>query len=243
VLVAVGGFLLVDGLVPSERRQRHNEVAGVLYSFIGPLYAILLAFAVFVVWGYFGTVQSEASTEALQLATLFTTAQGLGGQQGLAVQQAALEYGESVINEEWPALAKGQESPKATEALQSLRARVLAVTPSGDRESDLYMAAVGTVNAVTIARNMRSLDGEEDVPRVLWIGLLVGAVLTIAYSYIFGMESKAIHALMVGVLTVFVIGMLYTIQAINRPYKGDVTVRPAAMEMAVNRMRYLSAQP
>lgn len=50
-IAAVGGFLIVDRIVPMERRQSHNDVAGFVYAVIAPLYAIQLAFVVFVVWG------------------------------------------------------------------------------------------------------------------------------------------------------------------------------------------------
>jgi hypothetical protein len=241
--VAIGGFLIVDRFVPVERRREHNDVAGFLYAFVGPLYAILLAFVVFVVWGDLSAARSAAADEAGHLYTLFSISEGLGGPQGYAIQQASLEYGESVINDEWPALARGQESPRTSAVLRALRARVLAVSPSSDRESDLYSAAVGTVDAVSIARNLRAIKGEETIPPVLWSGLLVGAVGAIAYSYLFGMEGKVAHVLMIGVLTLFVVGMLYIIQVLNGPFQGDVSIRPDAMQLSVSKMQDVLNQP
>ena len=39
-LVAVAELELVQRLVPSEKRQQHNEVAGFLYAVVGVVYAV-----------------------------------------------------------------------------------------------------------------------------------------------------------------------------------------------------------
>ena len=41
-LAAVGGLTLVQRLVPSETRQKHNDVAGFIYAALGVIYAVLL---------------------------------------------------------------------------------------------------------------------------------------------------------------------------------------------------------
>jgi hypothetical protein len=41
-LVAVGGLALVQFLVPTASRQRHNDVAGFIYAVLGVIYAVLL---------------------------------------------------------------------------------------------------------------------------------------------------------------------------------------------------------
>jgi hypothetical protein len=50
VLVAVVGLLVVQRLVPSDRREGQNDVAGFFYAVLGVAYAVLLAFVVIAVW-------------------------------------------------------------------------------------------------------------------------------------------------------------------------------------------------
>ena len=40
-LAALAGLELVQRLVPAEKRQEHNDVAGFLYAVIGVVYAVL----------------------------------------------------------------------------------------------------------------------------------------------------------------------------------------------------------
>jgi hypothetical protein len=42
VVVAVGGLVLVQRLVPTKRRKQHNDVAGFIYAVLGVSYAVLL---------------------------------------------------------------------------------------------------------------------------------------------------------------------------------------------------------
>ena len=53
VLLAVGGLLLVQRLVPPRLRREHNDVAGFIYAVLGVAYAVLLAFVVIVTWETF----------------------------------------------------------------------------------------------------------------------------------------------------------------------------------------------
>src|SRR6202162_1724635 len=106
--VSLGGFLIVDLLVPFKVRQNHNDVAGFIYAFVGPLYAILLAFVVFVVWGYFDDAKSAAAVEATEVYKIFTISRGMGPDFSTQVQRTTLDYANSVINDEWPAMERGQ---------------------------------------------------------------------------------------------------------------------------------------
>src|SRR3712207_7651418 len=67
-LAAVAGLELVQRLVPAEKRQQHNDVAGFLYAVVGIVYAVLLALLVIAVWEQYQraleTVEGEANSVA-----------------------------------------------------------------------------------------------------------------------------------------------------------------------------------
>ena len=68
VLVAVAGLVVVQRLVPPERREVQNDVAGFIYAVLGVAYAVLLAFVVIAVWQDYQTAQAEVESEAHELA-------------------------------------------------------------------------------------------------------------------------------------------------------------------------------
>ena len=77
MLVAVAGLALVQHLVPSDRREGHNDVAGFIYAVLGVAYAVLLAFVVIVVWQDYETAQTNVESEAHELAGVYFLASRL----------------------------------------------------------------------------------------------------------------------------------------------------------------------
>jgi hypothetical protein len=59
-LAALGGLALVQRLVPTEVRQKHNDVAGFIYAVLGVVYAVLLALVVIAVWEEFDAAKDTA---------------------------------------------------------------------------------------------------------------------------------------------------------------------------------------
>src|SRR3712207_9437219 len=60
ILVAVGGLVLVEHLVPWQVRQQHNDVAGFIYAVLGVVYAVLLGFVTIAVWEDFEMARGTA---------------------------------------------------------------------------------------------------------------------------------------------------------------------------------------
>ena len=68
--ITIGSLFLVRRFIPFHRLKSHNDVAGFIFSTIGVIYAVLLAFMVIVsqVWG-----------QVLQLSIQFLTRDAQGG--------------------------------------------------------------------------------------------------------------------------------------------------------------------
>jgi hypothetical protein len=77
VLVAVARLVLVQRLVPPDRREEHNDVAGFIYAVLGVAYAVLLAFVVIAVWQDYETAQTNVEREAHELAGVYFLASQL----------------------------------------------------------------------------------------------------------------------------------------------------------------------
>jgi hypothetical protein len=234
---AITCFLIVDRFVSLEWRRGHNDLAGFVFAVVGPMYAILLAFVVFVVWGYYQDAKSAGSNVAVSLYAIWGVSNGFDGQEGVEIRQAAIAYAESVIHDDWPALARGKQSPRTTAAIGALRGRIQAFNPVSNRDNDLYQSALSDMHDLTVARASRTLKGAQTVHPVLWVGLIVGAVISSGFSYLFGIRDSLGHALMTGVLTISIVGILFIIKTIDGPYRGDVSVRPDAMQQTLDMMR------
>jgi hypothetical protein len=88
-VVAVGGLVLVQRLVSTERRKQHNDVAGFIYAVLGVSYAVLLGLMLIAVWEHWNAAQDVASDEANELAGIFWFAHALPQPEGRHIQELA----------------------------------------------------------------------------------------------------------------------------------------------------------
>src|SRR6476646_10030489 len=75
--IAMVGPYFVRRLVPLKTLRTTNEVAGFKFAVVGVLYAVLLAFAVIVVWERFSDAENNVATEAGAAANIYRLSQGL----------------------------------------------------------------------------------------------------------------------------------------------------------------------
>jgi hypothetical protein len=232
LLLVVGPLLSMLGTVAVRRRytleqlRRNNEVAGFKFATVGVLYAVLLAFAVLVVWEKLNEAESNVALEAGAAAALFRLAEGMGEPAAAEVRAAMAAYVEAAIAADWPAMRRGGESPEAVAALGDVYRTLLRHAPSGERGGVVLAAALAQADTLTQARQARIVVAEGIVPGVLWFTLFFGASVTIGFTFFFGSENLRAQALMTGALAVLIFSGLLVIIAIDRPFAGTVRVSP-----------------
>src|SRR5262245_3449018 len=87
-IFAMCGPIIVRRHVPLDRLSSNNEVAGFKFAVVGVIYAVLLAFAIVVVWERFNQADNDVAREAAAAATRCRLAQGLDAPDGAAVRKA-----------------------------------------------------------------------------------------------------------------------------------------------------------
>lgn len=220
--------------VKLEHLIENNEVAGFKFAVIGVIYAVLLGFAVIVVWEKLHDAEAAAVKEASGVITVGRLAGGLGETEASAVRQSLTAYGQSVIEDEWPAMAQGRASPKASRALNALYATVLAIEPRTPRESAAMGALLTQLDVITDGRRIRLMLASGVVPGVLWAVLFGGGLATLSFTFFFGTRSVRAQAVMSGILAATVFMALLVVIVLNYPFAGPVQVEPDILESALN---------
>jgi Protein of unknown function (DUF4239) len=236
-VLLIGLTTLIAGVAPVivrsrmglDRLRTNNEVAGFKFATIGVLYAVLLGFAVIVVWGKFSDAENNVSQEAGAAATIYRIANGIGGESGPTLREAVTGYLKAAISEDWPAMERGNASPIVTHALDDTYAALLRYNPM-DRRGDVLMAeALHQLDVVTQARRARLVVASGIVPGVLWLVLFGGAILTIGFTLFFGAENLRAQTMMKAALSILIFSGLLIIIAIDHPFAGSVKVGPEAL--------------
>lgn len=237
MLVAVGGLVLVQRLVPITLRRQHNDVAGFIYAVLGVTYAVLLGLMVVAVWEQWEAAKHTVDEEASSLAEIFWIADRLPGSDGRRVQELARSYARVVVDEEWPLMEQQKSSPRAWGLLDDLRANLQDFQPSNPQQQVLYEQSLERMRDLANARRDRLLEADQGLPIILWVVLVTGGVIVIGFMYLFGMDSTVIHLLMVASLALVIALVLFTVASLNYPFRGDIRISPEAMEHVLGRFQ------
>jgi hypothetical protein len=230
VIAAVVGLVLVQRLVSSSLREEHNDVAGCIYAVVGVTYAVLLAFVVIVVWQDYEAAKDTVESEANELAGVYFLADRFPDPERARVQGLARSYARIVVEEEWPLMERGETSARATSVLRELRFSLQNIAASTSAGQVLYDQALTRMHQVSDARRLRLLETTEGLPGILWTVLVGGGVVTVCFTYLFGLKNNVAHALMVAALTLLICTILFTIGALEYPFAGTSKVQPNALE-------------
>lgn len=235
VLVSVAGLIVVQHFVPIELRKQHNDVAGFIYAVLGIAYAVLLGLVVVAAWEQFQTARSTADSEADELAEIFWLGHRLPPAEGHRLQELARSYAQVVVEEEWPLMARGESSPRAWTLIDEIRLTLQNQDPNTDAEQVLYDQGLERVHDLADARRDRLVESHEGIPLILWVVLGVGAIVTVGFTYLFGMDSNTTHTLMVAALALVIGLVLFTIGALEYPFSGAVHLSPEAFHQVLGR--------
>jgi hypothetical protein len=111
-ILAMVGPVLVRRRLSLDRLSANNEVAGFKFATVGVLHAVLLAFAVIVVWERFSEAEKAVAQDAGAAATIYRLADGMGAGPGIACRDRLTGYLNSAVAEDWPAMGAGQGKPR-----------------------------------------------------------------------------------------------------------------------------------
>jgi hypothetical protein len=232
-IVAMGAPLFVRRIVGLEQLVTNNEVAGFKFAVVGVIYAVLLGFGVIAVWEKFRDAEATAGREASAVITVHRLAGALSEEVGKNVRHHVVAYAQITIADDWPAMARGEISPRAGQELDALYAAVLSVNPNDLRELAIMGDMLTNMDAITQARRMRLVLATGIVPGVLWVVLVGGAVVTLSFTCFFGSQSLRAQILMTGMLAAIIFMALFVAVEIDHPFTGPVSVGSEAMRIAL----------
>jgi hypothetical protein len=205
---------------------KNNEIAGFKFATVGVIYAVLLAFAIVAVWDKFTEAELLVMKEAGASATINRISTG-DAPDAVATRAALRAYLTAVVEEEWPAMAKGGESYEARRRLDALYHAAMRLVEN--RPQAIGVEIMQELGEITESRRGRLHHAMGAVPAPLWGMLTVGAFITVGFTFFFGMENLRAQSLMTGALAVIVFLGLFIIVAYDHPFLGDVSVRPEAL--------------
>ncbi|HET6213699.1 MAG TPA: DUF4239 domain-containing protein [Micromonosporaceae bacterium] len=244
-LIVVAGTVIVIGvllaiarrLIPGEHKQPHHDVASAIFSMVGVLYAVILAFVVIVVWENDSKANDDAQIEANDVAKLYFTARSMPEPQRGELMGIARDYAGVVTRDEWPLMQHSKTSPKARELVARMRGTAQGIQPATAREEILMGGALDAINELVDARRQRTGALTSPVSPLMWGGLIAGSAITIGFTFFFDHSRFVPHLIMVGSMSALIAFTLWLIYDMSLPFSGTSAIGPDAFAQILQRFR------
>ena len=228
------GLHFVRKKYSAEVLKENHEVAAIIFNAFGLFYGVLLAFVVFVTWGGYDDATKNLQMEASEALDIFHTAATFPDSPKKIIQQGAIGYLAAVYNDEMPKMAEGDLQLYSGGAHNSLRILFVQVDSSSVPNRELYGETLRCLNNLAQYRRMRIFAGNNTVPPVIWLVLLVGGIFAVSYTFFFGMKNIEAQYLLTTTLTVMISSILFLIYVLDHPFTGTsrVSLEPLREAMA-----------
>jgi Protein of unknown function (DUF4239) len=242
VLASVVGLGLVRRSTRFGRHFNENEVTGALFAVVGVVYGALLAFVVFATWESYAGAQQAVTQEAADVVTVYRDTQTFPEPQHTQAQAALRDYVNSVVAKEWE--SHGNLTMHTTPDLLNPVWAIYRSIPAATAGPGIDLTSANDrLHALENQRHLRHLSGETTLPWPFWPTLLLGGLLVIGFTYFFHHSSLRGQALMTGVTTASLMGVLLLIFALNQPFTGPVPVSTQPFEHALQQFHAIDLGP
>jgi Na+/proline symporter len=232
--LSLAGLYLVRRKYSAEVLKENHEVAAIIFNAFGLFYGVLVAFVVFVTWSGYDEATKNLQLEASEALDLFHGAEAFPDSPKKIIQQGVRDYVAAVYNDEIPKMSEGDISLYSGGAHATLRVLFSQVDTTSISNRELYAESLRGLNNLAQYRRMRIFAGNDTVPPVIWLVLLVGGVFAVSYTFFFGMKNIRAQYLITTTLTVTVTSILFLVYVLDHPFTGTsrVSLEPLRQAMA-----------
>lgn len=237
VLASLLLLALMVRYVPEHWHERHalKDTLDHFSVLNRTLFSFILALSIVSAQASLSKAAEDVSNEGASLINLHWATRPLPTAPRERVRDLTRQYTITVINEEWPAMAKGESSAQAQQLYDELR-RALQDTRGDSKQEEVFARdSLVALREVGDARRARILAVSHGIPPYLWIGLLLSALLLVAAATVQIRALTWTSIFSIGLLALLVSAVLAVLSAMNHPFGGGIHVGPEPLKFALRR--------
>lgn len=236
VVVVLLGQVFVRYGARGKELELPDGMAEGLLGVVGTLFSVLLGLLVAGAIGDYDAIKGHVEAESNSLATVFRMARGLPEVERVRVRQLCRRYAQSVVEDEWPAMARGASSDKTWAVVQEFWEAVIAIDPQTDRTSNLHQSILGATQNMAENRRARLSASIGSTPPLLWGVIIFGAIVTVLFTHFFTTQQGLVHKVMTSLVAVSLALNIWLLAAYNQPFSGELTIRPVLFQLVRERV-------
>lgn len=231
VALALVGQVVVNKLIKYEVLAEHHSAGEAMMGAVGTLFSVLLGFMVASAMEQYHDARMYSMEEATNVANIFRIARGLSDIDRPRIRQLCRDYTDTVIDNEWPKMQQGVKINHGWENYQELWEACVAMVPENDRQGNLEQELVASMKDLGENRRARILFAQKEMPVAMWWVVGVGAVTTIALSYVFASRFPKVQSFMTTLVATAIALNIWLLSAYSHPFRGELQIQPSMFQL------------
>jgi Protein of unknown function (DUF4239) len=235
---AVVGLLITRRWILPRLRSHpeDSEFSGAMLQAVMVFYGLAVALIAVSVWQSYSDVTKITSQEATTLAALYRDVSSYPETIRPQLQERVREYVDQIIHQAWPLQESGQTPTAGVELMNRFQETLDKFEPASEGQKILHAETLRSYNQVIQARRLRLDAVNTRLPGILWFIIVAGAFISLTSSFFFKVEDARFQGIHVVLLATFIGLIIFMILALDRPFRGDLRLRPAPYQLVYDQL-------
>lgn len=237
-LVMVGAILALPSLVhrlPYLRTSNeNNDFVLRMQATLFTMTSLVLAFTLVEAESNFRKADLLVATEASQINRLDRLLSRYGDESAAELRLDLLAYAKAIVDDEWPAMLRGERSDKVRLAFTPLSRGLFEIEPRPGRETTIYAELLRSFDTIAESRDARLNAVTLALPERYWQVILFAVLMLLFITSTMGRSAFRAYVLsaQMAVMGAF-IGFVFIM---DQPFKGQTAVDAQPLRQAIVRM-------
>jgi len=227
-------YLVSYKLISKYQSDELKDPTSSLFRVVGLLVSLMLSLAFSEVIAEVRVIRNAVEREAVAISDTFTNLELFDIERTQEIRTILVEYTQSVIDDDWPALANDKLGQRTGSLRKQLTEALMNLKPATSNQEKLWSFIVADIDALSDYRFIR-LDAALAKPPVYVYVIIFGFLVTMACFGAYRPQGPLV--VLVSLYTVFVGLVLFLIVKLSDPFQGDIGVTPAAFEYLVETLQ------
>ncbi len=220
--LAIAVLIYLRRHIPYDKYKENHEVGGFLFNALGLIYAVIVAFVIYVSWSEYTEAVNYSEAEITALRSIYHNSKSFRPDVTEKIRTAIVSYTEAVIKDEWKLLGEGKVSEKARNEHLKLWNLVLTEPELKHIETDaVFQQCLVDLDELSKARVMRIATSRKNIPFVVWTVIMIGALTSVGFSLFFGTRDLKIQATMTALFAMTNALIMLLIFFLDHPFSGE----------------------
>ncbi|MGD0569271.1 MAG: hypothetical protein ABSA78_12780 [Candidatus Sulfotelmatobacter sp.] len=204
--------------------ENDAEGIGALIQIIGTLYSVVYAFAIYVIWGQFTSVENEIQKESGTLKDLLLFSHQLKEAMREPIVRAVKTYARAVAETEWRALSAGEQTGNTDKLFSAVIYSVIEMKPEEDTDRILYQRLLEIANQASAHRDERLALSAKRMPQTLVVFVTLTASIILFLLFFFPFRNPVLGAVSVAITTMLLFFAHFVLSDLDNPFEGTWNV-------------------